>query len=326
MDQAGLPGDRADRPAQQRTLKNRIHCSGVSLHHGSRVTMTLVPAPADAGIVFRRTDIAGANCTIAASWQNVAEMPYCTALTNGAGTIVATVEHLLAALAAAGIDNLQVEINGPELPIMDGSAWPFLFLVECAGIVEQEAPRRAIEILRKVSVGGPEHSATLLPGEGFSLGFTIDYDAPAIAHQEGFAQLTPALFKSALSRARTFGFLHEADGLRAAGLARGASLDNAIVINGAEIMNRDGLRYGDEFVRHKIVDAIGDLYLAGAPLLGRFVGLRSGHRLNHLLLRALFADREAWRHVPLGRDAALTGAAVYRPGGPPAADRRSAIA
>jgi UDP-3-O-[3-hydroxymyristoyl] N-acetylglucosamine deacetylase len=326
MDQSGLSGDRTDRPSRQRTLKNRIHCSGISLHHGTRVTMTLVPAPPDSGIVFRRTDIAGANCTIAATWENVAEMPCCSALTNGAGIIVATVEHLLAALAGAAIDNLVVEVNGPELPIMDGSAWPFLFLTECAGIIEQDAPRRAIEILQKVSVGGPERSATLLPGRGFSVAFTIDYEIPAVAHQEGFAQLSAEVFKSALSRARTYGFLHEVDMLRAAGLARGASLDNAIVVNGADIMNQDGLRYRDEFVRHKMVDAVGDLYLAGAPLLGQFIGLRSGHRLNHQLLRVLFSNRDAWRYVPLGDAAPPAEAAFYRPSDATAVARHSAIA
>ena len=314
MDQSGLSGDRTDRPLQQRTLKNRIHCSGVSLHHGTRVTMTLVPAPPDTGIVFRRTDIAGGNCRISASWQNIADMPHCSALTNGGGVVIATVEHLLAALAGAGIDNLLVEVNGPELPIMDGSAWPFLFLTECAGIVEQDAPRRAIEILEKVMVGAADRSATLLPGRGFSVAFTIDYEMPAIAHQEGFAQLSAEVFKSALSRARTYGFLQEVDGLRAAGLARGASLDNAIVVNGADIMNQDGLRYRDEFVRHKMLDAVGDLYLAGAPLIGRFVGFRSGHRLNHQLLRALFARRDAWRWVTPGEIASPAEVAFYRPG------------
>src|SRR5262249_41491234 len=269
MDQSGLSGDSTDRLLLQRTLKNRIHCSGVSLHHGTRVTMSLVPAPPDSGIIFRRTDIAGASCRIAASWENIAEMPYCSALTNGAGVVIATVEHLLAALAGAGIDNLLVEVNGPELPIMDGSAWPFLFLTECAGVIEQDTPRRAIEILERVSVGGPDRSATLLPGDGFSVSFVIDYESPAIA-QEGFARLSAEVFKSALSRARTYGFLHEVDGLRAAGLARGASLDNAIVVNGSGVMNEDGLRYQDEFVRHKMLDAVGDLYLAGAPILGQF--------------------------------------------------------
>ncbi|MFO1059833.1 MAG: UDP-3-O-acyl-N-acetylglucosamine deacetylase [Dongiaceae bacterium] len=311
MDQSGLAV--ADRTPRQRTLKNRIHCSGISLHHGARVTMTLAPAEADSGIVFRRTDIAGGSATIAASWRNVAEMPYCTALSNEHGIQVATVEHLLAALAGAGVDNLLVEINGPELPIMDGSAWPFLFLIECAGTIEQPAPRRAIEILKRVVVGDEERSATLLPGRGLQLDFAIDYALPAIGHQEASVRLSPDVFKSALSRARTYGFLHEVDDLRAAGLARGASLDNAVVVNGAEIMNGDGLRYRDEFVRHKLVDAIGDLYLAGAPIVGRFLGWRSGHKHNHRLLRTLLADETAWRYVPVEGEEAVEPA-FYRAG------------
>jgi UDP-3-O-[3-hydroxymyristoyl] N-acetylglucosamine deacetylase len=323
MDQSGLAD--ADRTPRQRTLKNRIHCSGITLHHGARVTMTLVPAEPDSGIVFRRTDIAGASATIPASWRNVAEMPYCTALTNEHGVQVATVEHLLAALTGAGIDNLLVEISGPELPIMDGSAWPFLFLVECAGIVELPAPRRAIEILKRVTVGDAERSATLLPGRGFSLDFAIDYALPAIGHQEASVRLSPEVFKAALSRARTYGFLHEVDDLRAAGLARGASLDNAVVVNGAEIMNSDGLRYHDEFVRHKLVDAIGDLTLAGAPIHGRFLGWRSGHKLNHRLVRTLFADAEAWRYVPVEEEAAVEPA-FYRAGTRPELEPQAALA
>lgn len=323
MDQSGLAD--AARTPRQRTLKNRIHCSGVSLHHGARVTMTLVPAEPDSGIVLRRTDIAGASATIEASWRNVAEMPYCTALTNQHGVQVATVEHLLAALAGAGIDNLLVEVNGPELPIMDGSAWPFLFLIECAGTIEQPAPRRAIEILKRVTVGDEERSASLLPGRGFALDFSIDYALPAIGRQDASVRLSPEVFKSALSRARTYGFLHEVDDLRAAGLARGASLDNAVVVNGDAIMNSDGLRYRDEFVRHKLVDAIGDLYLAGAPIHGRFLGWRSGHKLNHRLLRALFADAEAWRAVPVEEETAFEPA-FYRAGVPGEAPPQRAMA
>jgi UDP-3-O-[3-hydroxymyristoyl] N-acetylglucosamine deacetylase len=322
MDQSGLAD--ADRTPRQRTIKNRIHCSGISLHHGARVTMTLVPAEPDSGINFRRTDIAGASATVAASWRNVAEMPYCTALSNEHGIQVATVEHLLAALAGAGIDNLLVEINGPELPIMDGSAWPFLFLIECAGTIELPAPRRAIEILKRVTAGDDDRSATLLPGRGFALDFAIDYALPAIGRQEASVRLSPEVFKSALSRARTYGFLHEVDDLRAAGLARGASLDNAVVVNGAEIMNSDGLRYRDEFVRHKLIDAIGDLYLAGAPIVGRFRGWRSGHKLNHRLLRTLFADAAAWRYVPVEEEAAVEPA-FYRAGERAEGERQAAL-
>jgi UDP-3-O-[3-hydroxymyristoyl] N-acetylglucosamine deacetylase len=278
---------------RQTTLKNAIHCSGTAIHHGGHVTMAMLPAPAGHGIVFRRTDIAGGGLSIPADWRHVADMPMCTAL-ESAGVQIATIEHLMAALSGCGIDNLLIEINGPELPIMDGSSWPFVFLIECAGISELEAPRRFLKILRPVSIGTGGRSVALMPAEGFSLSFEVDYDSGAIARQNGELNLVDGAFKNELSRARTFGFLHEVDALRAAGFARGASLDNSIVITGDGILNEGGLRFPDEFVRHKMLDALGDLYLAGAPILGRFEGHCSGHKLNHRLLRALFQRREAW--------------------------------
>ncbi len=278
---------------RQTTLKNAIHCSGTAIHHGGHVTMAMLPAPAGHGITFRRTDIAGKGVSITADWRHVADMPMCTAL-EAEGVQIATVEHLMAALSGCGIDNLQIEINGPELPIMDGSAWPFVFLIECAGISELEAPRRFLKILSPVSIGMGGRSVALIPGKGFSLSFEVDYDSGAIARQYGEIEIVDGVFKNELSRARTFGFLHEVDALRAAGLARGASLDNSIVITGDGILNEGGLRFPDEFVRHKMLDAMGDLYLAGAPILGRFEGHCSGHKLNHRLLRALFQRREAW--------------------------------
>ena len=278
---------------RQTTLKNAIHCSGTAIHHGGHVTMAMLPAPAGHGIVFRRTDIAGRGVSIPADWRHVAEMPMCTAL-EAEGVQVATVEHLMAALSGCGIDNLAIEINGPELPIMDGSAWPFVFLIECAGISELDAPQRFLKILSHVSIGAGGRSVALIPGEGFSLRFEVDYESGAIARQNGEIELVDGAFKNELSRARTFGFLHEVDALRAAGLARGASLDNSIVVTGDGVLNEGGLRFPDEFVRHKMLDALGDLYLAGAPILGRFEGRCSGHKLNHRLLRALFQRREAW--------------------------------
>jgi UDP-3-O-[3-hydroxymyristoyl] N-acetylglucosamine deacetylase len=278
---------------RQTTLKNAIHCSGTAIHHGGHVTMAMLPAPAGHGIVFRRTDIAGRGLSIPADWRHVADMPMCTAL-ESEGVQIATVEHLMAALSGCGIDNLLIEINGPELPIMDGSSWPFVFLIECAGVSELEAARRFLKILSPVSVGMGGRSVALMPAEGFSLSFEVDYDTGAIARQNGEIDLVDGTFKNELSRARTFGFLHEVDALRAAGLARGASLDNSIVITGDGILNEGGLRFPDEFVRHKMLDALGDLYLAGAPILGRFEGHCSGHKLNHRLLRALFQRREAW--------------------------------
>ena len=255
--------------------------------------MAMLPAPAGHGIVFRRTDIAGKGVSIPADCNHVADMPMCTALESD-GVQIATIEHLMAALSGCGIDNLLIEINGPELPIMDGSAWPFVFLIECAGISELDAPRRFLKILSHVSIGMAGRSVALMPADGFTLSFEVDYDSGAIARQTGEIQMAEGTFKNELSRARTFGFLHEVDALRAAGLARGASLDNSIVITGDGILNEGGLRFPDEFVRHKMLDALGDLYLAGAPILGRFEGHRSGHKLNHRLLRALFQRREAW--------------------------------
>ncbi len=255
--------------------------------------MAMLPAPADTGIVFRRTDLAGRGVSIPATWRHVADMPMCTAL-EADGVQVATVEHVMAALAGGGIDNLVIEINGPEPPIMDGSAWPFVFLIECAGIAELQAPRRFLKILRPVTLAGGNRSAALKPGRGFSIDFEVDYDSGAIAHQRYHIDLVDGAFKNELSRARTFGFLHEVDALRAAGLARGASLDNAIVVTRDGVLNEGGLRFPDEFVRHKALDALGDLYLAGAPIIGRFEGRRSGHRLNHRLLRALFQRPETW--------------------------------
>ena len=304
-------GDGASDPVRQRTLKSSIHCAGTGLHSGASVAMTLHPAAADSGVVFRRTDIAGGNAVIRASWRNIADKPMCTALTDGSGVTVATVEHLLAALAGCAIDNLTVELNGPEVPAMDGSAWPFVFLVGCAGIVELDAPRRAIRILKPVAVGDGQRRAALTPGPGFVLDFAIAYETPAIGRQALSIHLGEGVFAAALARARTYGFLHEVEELRAAGLARGASLDNAVVIGGERVLNEGGLRYPDEFVRHKLVDAIGDLSLAGGPLIGHFHGQGSGHRMNHRLLRALFADAGAWRGCALS---AADAAAAPRDG------------
>lgn len=282
--------------ARQRTLKTSISCKGVGLHSGSTVTMVLRPGAPSSGIVFRRTDIAGAGALIPAHWANVNDTRMNTCIANEAGVSVRTIEHLMAAFAGMQIDNALVDINGPEVPVMDGSASPFVFLIECAGVVEQSAPRRAIRILKRVSIVDGDKLAALTPSpRGFSVRFEIDFADPAICRQECAMSLGNGAFKSEISRARTFGFETEVAALRAAGLARGGSLENAVVI-GADhrILNEDGLRYEDEFVRHKVLDAVGDLYLAGAPIMGQFHGVRSGHALNNRLLRALFADETAW--------------------------------
>lgn len=297
---------------KQRTLKSSINCTGIALHSGSKVSMTLRPAEADSGIVFRRTDIAGAGAEIPAVWDRVVDTTMSTTLGNRDGATVGTVEHLMAALAGCAIDNALVEVNGPEIPIMDGSAAPFVFLVECAGIVELDAPRRIVRILKPVSAENGDGFASLAPGNGFSLGFEIDFDSPAVSRQQIVVGLFDGTFKNELARARTFGFLHDVERLWAAGLAKGGSLDNAVVVSGENILNEEGLRYEDEFVRHKVLDAVGDLYLAGGPIIGRFHGVCSGHAANNRLLRRLFDDPEAWRREPLSRreaDAHATGAA-----------------
>jgi len=290
-------------PSQQ-TLKSVIGCRGIGLHSGRRVAMSLLPGLPGTGIVFRRTD---AGCEIRARWENAVESARCTMLSDGEGTSVGTIEHLMAALAGAEIDNAIVELDGPEVPIMDGSAAPFVFLIECAGIAEQDAARRAIKVLKPVSVVAQGASAALSPDHGFSMSFEIDYESPVIRHQGISMVVDAGTFKSELSRARTFGLIEEVARLREAGLARGGSLDNVVVVNGDHVLNRGGLRYDDEFVRHKLLDAVGDLYLAGAPIIGHFRGVCSGHGHTRLLLATLFADPEAWTYTTL--------APTARPGG-----------
>ena len=285
--------------SRQHTLNSPVHCSGVGLHGGAPVAMTLHPAPADHGIVFRRTDTGAADPLVPALWDRVVETRHCTVIGNRAGVTVATVEHLMAAFAGAGIDNVLVTLDGPEVPIMDGSAAPFMFLIECAGLAAQDAPRRAIKIVKPMMIADGGRIAALSPATRFSVSFEIDFESAAVARQECFFQITDGTFKAEISRARTFGFLHEVDEMRAAGLALGGSLDNAVVIAGSRVLNADGLRYDNEFVRHKVLDCIGDLYLAGAPLLGHFRGVRTGHRFNHLLLKALMGDRQAWTWIDL---------------------------
>ncbi|HWK46015.1 MAG TPA: UDP-3-O-acyl-N-acetylglucosamine deacetylase [Stellaceae bacterium] len=279
--------------ALQKTVKASIPCTGVGLHTGVKTTMTLLPAAEGTGIVFRRID-GPVPIEIPALWNNAIESALCTTLRDTRGNSIMTIEHLMAALSGCGIDNVIVELDGPEVPIMDGSAEPFVFLIECAGIAVQTAPRLAIKVLKTVSVGDGLKSASLEADHVFAVDMDIDFPNRIIAQQSTSLVLDPMVFKEEVSRARTFGFLNEVDQMRAAGLARGGSLENAIVVSGDVVLNKDGLRYVDEFVRHKALDAIGDLYLAGGPILGRFRGVRSSHALNRRLLEALFADRDAW--------------------------------
>ena len=304
----------AVRPAfgsvKQRTLKTAIGCTGVGLHSGTKVTMVLRPAEANSGIRFRRTDIAGAGAVIPAHWNSVSDTRLNTCVADANGVGVRTIEHLMAALSGMGIDNAIIDISGPEVPVMDGSAAPFLFLVECAGVVEQAAPRRAVKILKPVAVREGDKVAMLTPSHGFSVHMEIDFPVPTIGRQECLLTMNPGAFKSDVSRARTFGFEQEVAAMRAAGLGRGGSLDNAVVIasDGMGVLNEEGLRYEDEFVRHKALDAVGDLYLAGGPILGAFHGCRTGHALNNLLLRALFADESAWTYTTISAADALRDA------------------
>jgi UDP-3-O-[3-hydroxymyristoyl] N-acetylglucosamine deacetylase len=279
---------------KQKTFKNAIGCMGVGLHSGKKISMTLMPSVPDSGIVFKRTDIFGGGAIIKATWENVVETTLCTTLGNVDGVTVATVEHLMSALSASGIDNAVIEINGPEVPVMDGSAAPFIFLAECAGTVEQNKPRRYIRILKAISIGNDEKFASIVPSDGFTVDFDIDFKSAAVSRQSFSFCMAGENFKAEVSRARTFGFLHEVEALRAAGLAKGGSLENAVIVSGDKIINEDGLRYDDEFVRHKVLDAVGDLYLAGGGILGHFHGVCSGHEANNQLLRALFSDKDAW--------------------------------
>jgi len=294
---------------KQKTLKTSINCAGVGLHSGDKVVMTLIPAEENSGIRFKRMDIAAAGASIQASWDNVVDTRMNTTIGNADGVTIGTVEHLMAALAGCGVDNVLIEINGQEVPIMDGSAAPFVFLIECAGIVEQSAPRRFIKLHKPVLVSDGDCVASLVPGNGFSFGFEIDFESRAVSRQSFSLGMINGSFKKELARARTFGFLHEVEPLRAAGLAKGGSLDNVVVISGDKVLNEGGLRFDDEFVRHKVLDAVGDLYLAGAPVIGGFNGICSGHAATSRLLHAMFADKEAWSFVTMSVNEAesLTG-------------------
>ena len=274
--------------------------------------MTLGPAEPDSGVVFRRSDAAGRGGSVRATVRYVSDSTLCTTLSNGDGVRVSTIEHLMAALSGCGIDNVVIELDGPEVPIMDGSSAPFVFLIECAGVAEQPAPRKAIRVLKRVQVCEGERKASLAPADGFSVSFEIDFENPAVARQSCSFTLSDGSFKTELCRARTFGFVHELEQLRALDLARGGSLDNAIVISGDKVLNEGGLRYEDEFVRHKALDSMGDLYLLGAPLIGHFHGFRSGHALNHRLIRELLDDDGAWCEATIPADGVAPGGALWQ--------------
>ncbi len=286
--------------SDQRTLKAPISCVGIGLHSGRRISLTLHPAPVGYGIVFRRSDL-GAD--VPARFDCVVDARLATTLapTEASACRVGTVEHLMAALTGAGIDNALVEVDGPEPPILDGSASPWLFLIDCAGVaVQSGAPRQVIEVLRPVRVEDGESWAEMGPAgnhDGLELSISIDFTAAAIGQQSASLRLTAETFRHQIARARTFALAEEVGALRAAGLGRGGSLENAVVVDGGRVINPGGLRMEDEFVRHKLLDAVGDLALAGAMLRARFSAHRPGHALHNRLLRALFADAAAWREV-----------------------------
>ncbi|HZF98230.1 MAG TPA: UDP-3-O-acyl-N-acetylglucosamine deacetylase [Pseudoxanthomonas sp.] len=282
---------------QQRTLKNVIRATGVGLHSGEKVYMTLRPAPVDSGIVFRRTDLEPA-VEIPADARLVSETTLCTGLSRE-GAKVMTVEHLMSAMAGLGVDNAYVELSSAELPIMDGSAGPFVFLLQSAGVVEQNAPKRFIRIKHPVEARDGDKVARFTPYDGFRLGFTVVFDHPMIPASQSRAEVefSTAAYIREVARARTFGFMRDLEYMRERNLGLGGSMDNAIVLDEFRVLNDDGLRYADEFVRHKILDAVGDLYLAGHPILGAYEGFKSGHALNNTLVRALLATPTAWEEV-----------------------------
>ena len=298
---------------RQRTLKNVIRATGVGLHTGSKVYLTLRPAAVDTGVVFRRVDL-DEPVEIRATAENVVDTNLSTTLGEN-GVSVATVEHLLSAMAGLGIDNAYIDLSAAEVPIMDGSSGPFVFLLQSAGIVEQNAAKRFIRITKPIYVEEQDKWARFEPFDGFKVGFTIDFDHPVFSGtpQQAEIDFSSTSFVKEVSRARTFGFMSDFEKLRANNLALGASLDNAIGVDEFRVLNEDGLRYEDEFVKHKILDAIGDLYLLGHSLIGAFSGYRSGHALNNKLLKALIANEEAWEEVTFVEEGAKSPISYSQP-------------
>jgi UDP-3-O-[3-hydroxymyristoyl] N-acetylglucosamine deacetylase len=286
---------------KQRTLKNVIRATGVGLHTGDKVAITLCPAAPDTGIVFRRVDLDPPR-EIKAQPEHVQDTRLSSTLEVD-GVRVATVEHLMSAFAGLGIDNAYVDLSASEMPILDGSAGPFVYLLQSAGIVEQPVAKKFIRILKPVQIHDGDKWARFEPYHGFKIDFAINFDHPVIEHSGKSVTIDFAehAYIKEISRARTFGFMHEVETLRAMGLARGGSLDNAVVLDEYRILNSDGLRYEDEFVKHKVLDAIGDLYILGHALIGAFSAYKSGHALNNRLLRALLADAEAWEYTSFER-------------------------
>lgn len=282
---------------RQRTLKNTIRATGIGLHSGQKVYLALKPHEVDGGIVFRRTDL-DPPVEIPSNALLVNETTMSSNLIKD-GVKVGTVEHLMSALAGLGIDNAIIEVSSAEIPIMDGSAGPFVFLIKAAGIIEQHAPKKLVRIKQPIEVVDGDKRAAFVPYDGFRVAFTIDFDHPAFLddHKSACVDFSTTAYVREVSRARTFGFMRDIEYLTSMGLAKGGSLDNAIVLNDEGVMNKEGLRYEDEFVRHKMLDAIGDLYILGYGIIGEFQGYKSGHALNNKLLRALLNQPDAWEIV-----------------------------
>ena len=289
---------------RQRTLKNLIHATGVGLHTGVKVEMTLRPAAENTGILFRRIDL-DPPADIPVDPYRITDTRLCSAL-EGPVAKVSTVEHLMSALAGLGVDNAVIDLDGPEVPILDGSAAPFVFLLQSAGIVEQAAPKQYLRVLKPIVVEEGDKRVSLAPYNGFRLEFTIDFDHPVFERtgKTAVVDFGETSYVKEVARARTFGFMQEVEYLRSNGLALGGSLDNAIVVDDYRVLNADGLRYEDEFVKHKMLDAIGDLYILGKPILGRYEAHKSGHALNNRLLRTLLEDAQAWDIVSFAAEEA----------------------
>lgn len=284
----------------QKTLQNPIACVGVGLHTGQKVHMTLRPAEIDTGIVFRRVDITDKDNVIPATYNHVVDARLCTCIGNTAGVKVSTIEHIMGALAGFCISNVVIEVDGPEVPLMDGSAMDFVTLIECAGVMDQNAPLRAIKVNQEVVLVDKGAEVALTPAEdGLDLNFMIDFKSRAIGHQEYSVPLDTDTFKNDIAYARTFGLAEEVDALRAMGLIQGGSLDNAVVVQGDTILNPEGLRSENEFVVHKVLDAVGDLYQLGMPVIGHFMGVKSGHAHTNALLKMLMADEKNYTVVCL---------------------------
>jgi UDP-3-O-[3-hydroxymyristoyl] N-acetylglucosamine deacetylase len=279
----------------QHTVRTPALFAGVGVHTGVYTRVSVRPAPVDTGIVFVRTDVTDCDDRIPATGEAVCRTQLGTVIGNAAGVTVSTIEHLMAALAMLGIDNAVVEVDGPEMPIMDGSAAPFVRVLDRAGVRAQEAARRFIEILDTIEVVDGDKRAALKPADGFEVAFEIAFDSAAIGRQSVDLAVDEQAFRDELADCRTFGFLEDVEALRAMGLARGGSMENAVVVDGDRVLNPEGLRRPDEFVRHKALDAIGDLYVLGGPIIGRFEGVLAGHGLNNALVRALLARPDAWR-------------------------------